>query len=51
MIEFPKWKYSKTDAVIVQNPDEEKKLGKGWRDTPFVEWMVPSPAAPTEEKK
>ena len=33
--EFPKHKYHKTKpSVIVANPDEEKKLGKDWADSP-----------------
>lgn len=41
--EYPKWKYSKTKGnVIVNNPDEEKKLGTGYQDRPFPE--DPKPA-------
>ena len=41
-MKYPKWKYHKTKpAVIVQDPDEEKKLGPGWQDLPFPETDTP----------
>lgn len=33
--EFPKWKYSASKpAVVVQDKDQEKKLGAGYYDSP-----------------
>jgi len=32
--EFPKWKYSVTDGVIVENAEEEATLGAGWYNFP-----------------
>ena len=35
-VEFPKWKYHKTEpAVIVESAEEEAALGKGWSSTVF----------------
>lgn len=32
--EFPKWKYSLAENVIVQDKAEEDALGDGWYNTP-----------------
>jgi hypothetical protein len=34
--QYPKWKYSRTkpEGVVVQDPEEEAKLGAGWYDNP-----------------
>jgi hypothetical protein len=35
MDSYPKWKYHATkEAVVVDSEEEEKALGKGWKDTP-----------------
>ncbi len=35
---YPKWLYHRTEqAVIVNNPDEQEALGKGWAEAPFTE--------------
>lgn len=36
IIEFPKWLYHKTEeAVIVQDAEGQKSLGKDWKEVPF----------------
>lgn len=34
---YPKWLYHKSHpAMVVHNEQEEKDLGKGWEEKPFV---------------
>ena len=47
-LEYPKWMYHKSEVpVIVNNPDEEDALGKGWHDK--FQGAETAPAAVTEE--
>lgn len=41
-IEFPKWKYRKDEAVLVDDAATEKALGKGWGDAPDSPAAEPS---------
>lgn len=48
MSEYPKWKYHGTEpAVIVQDADEEKALGKGWKDTQVDDNTAKDPSTGT----
>lgn len=51
MQEYPRWKYHQTEsAVIVQDADEDKALGKAWHNDPAL--ANPSPAHEyTEEER
>lgn len=50
--EFPKHKYHKTKAsVVVNNPDEEKKLGSDWKDTPAAFLEPEKSEKPADEVK
>ena len=40
-IEYPKWKYAATGAVLVQDAAEEAALGDGYEDSPADVQPVP----------
>jgi len=49
--EFPKWKYHRhKGSQVVQNADEEKALGWGWKDRPITP-SNPSPIVTFLEKR
>jgi hypothetical protein len=49
MIEFPKWKYHKTEtALIVHTKEQEEALGHGWVNSPA---HVDVPPAVEPQKK
>lgn len=49
-IEFPSFRYHATlPPVIVNDPEEESKLGDGWADTPAA-FDVPEVPEPKKKK-
>jgi hypothetical protein len=45
---YPKWKFKGPDKQLVQTPDDEKALGRGWGDTPGFSGPTPEPESESE---